>query len=192
MPRPKASNCFPPAARFWPILATERCRPSTRRHHGHRKIFAQTQFNGDGIIPAEAAEDAASRRSSTTSSRVSVANRTAGKAGRKPGKVDNFSLMPRLTRIGGKRRKLTPRSCRLMAQPRPPRLRFKAVKNKVEDYFTRCRLAAFDPRAVSALNREEKEYLAFAAKDLTCVGRDRRLSARAGCGRQSRCRCTKE
>src|SRR5437660_1583649 len=44
---------------------------------------------------------------------------------------------------------------------------FKAVKNKIEDYFTRCRLAAFDPRAVSALNREEKEYLTFAAKDLT-------------------------
>ncbi len=44
---------------------------------------------------------------------------------------------------------------------------FKAVKNKIEDYFTRCRLAAFDPRAIAALNREEKEYLTFAAKDLT-------------------------
>ena len=43
----------------------------------------------------------------------------------------------------------------------------KAVKAKVDDYFTRCRLAAFDPRASNALNREEKEYLALAAKDLT-------------------------
>jgi hypothetical protein len=36
----------------------------------------------------------------------------------------------------------------------------------VEDYFTRCRLAAFDPRAANTLNPEEKEYLLFAAKDL--------------------------
>lgn len=43
----------------------------------------------------------------------------------------------------------------------------RAVRGKVEDYFARCRLAAFDGRAVGALNRQETEYLAFAAKDLT-------------------------
>src|SRR5262249_16201588 len=36
-----------------------------------------------------------------------------------------------------------------------------------EDYFMRCRLAAFDPRAVGALNREEKEYVALGVKDLS-------------------------
>lgn len=41
------------------------------------------------------------------------------------------------------------------------------VRPKVEDFFARCRLAAFDPRAVAALNRQESEYLAIAAKDLT-------------------------
>ena len=43
----------------------------------------------------------------------------------------------------------------------------KAVKTKVEDYFARGRLAAFDPRAVNALNRDEKDYAALGAKDLT-------------------------
>src|SRR5207245_1734862 len=43
----------------------------------------------------------------------------------------------------------------------------RAVRAKVDDYFARCRLAAFDTRAIAALNREEKEYLAIAAKDLT-------------------------
>ena len=43
----------------------------------------------------------------------------------------------------------------------------RAVKTKVDDYFARCRLAAFDGRALQALNREEKDYLAFTAKDLT-------------------------
>ena len=41
------------------------------------------------------------------------------------------------------------------------------VRPKVEDYFARCRLASFDARAVGALNRQETEYLAIAAKDLT-------------------------
>jgi len=43
----------------------------------------------------------------------------------------------------------------------------KAVKVKVDDFFARCRLAAFDARAIGALNRQESEYLALAAKDLT-------------------------
>jgi hypothetical protein len=43
----------------------------------------------------------------------------------------------------------------------------RAVKSKVDDYFARGRLAAFDPRSVNALNRDEKEYVALGAKDLT-------------------------
>ena len=41
------------------------------------------------------------------------------------------------------------------------------VRAKVDDYFGRCRLAAFDPRALAAVNREEDAYMAAAAKDLT-------------------------
>jgi hypothetical protein len=37
----------------------------------------------------------------------------------------------------------------------------------VDDYFTRCRLAAFDIRALSALNRQEEEYRAIADKKLS-------------------------
>ena len=37
----------------------------------------------------------------------------------------------------------------------------------MDDYFGRCRLAAFDPRAVSLLNRKEDEYVAIAARDIT-------------------------
>jgi hypothetical protein len=43
----------------------------------------------------------------------------------------------------------------------------RAIKAKVDDYFGRCRLAAYDPRAVALLNRKEEEYLAVAAKDLS-------------------------
>ena len=42
----------------------------------------------------------------------------------------------------------------------------------MDDYFARCRLAAFDPRALNALNRDEKEFLALGAKDLTVTHAD--------------------
>jgi hypothetical protein len=42
----------------------------------------------------------------------------------------------------------------------------KIVRPKIDDFFGRCRLAAFDARAIAALNRSETEYLAIAAKDL--------------------------
>jgi hypothetical protein len=41
-----------------------------------------------------------------------------------------------------------------------------AVRAKVEDFFARTRVAAFDPRALIAVNREEADYLAFATKEL--------------------------
>ncbi|KXU34148.1 hypothetical protein AXK11_08890 [Cephaloticoccus primus] len=42
----------------------------------------------------------------------------------------------------------------------------KALRPKVEDYFARCRMAAFDPRAIEALSRSESEYLSRAAEDM--------------------------
>ncbi|MBL8260327.1 MAG: hypothetical protein JNM60_11005, partial [Candidatus Competibacteraceae bacterium] len=44
---------------------------------------------------------------------------------------------------------------------------FDAVKDKIDDYFTRCRLAAFDSRAAEPLNPALTEYEAFAGKNLS-------------------------
>src|SRR6476659_7092896 len=33
-----------------------------------------------------------------------------------------------------------------------------AIRPKVDDYFARCRLVAYDSRAAAALNRKEEEY----------------------------------
>lgn len=41
-----------------------------------------------------------------------------------------------------------------------------AVRAKVDDYFARTRVAAFDPRAASVINGEEIEFVAVAAKEL--------------------------
>lgn len=42
----------------------------------------------------------------------------------------------------------------------------KQVRAKIDDFFVRVKLANFDSRAIEALNREEKEYYALAARDL--------------------------
>ena len=47
-----------------------------------------------------------------------------------------------------------------------------AVRVKVDDYFARCRLAAYDPRALAAVNRAETEYLAVAATDLSVTAQE--------------------
>jgi hypothetical protein len=45
-----------------------------------------------------------------------------------------------------------------------------SVRTKVADYFARCQLAAFDPRATIPLNRAESEFIALAAQDLSQPG----------------------
>jgi hypothetical protein len=42
-----------------------------------------------------------------------------------------------------------------------------AIAARIDDYFARCALARFDPRAEAALNREEQAWLALAARDLS-------------------------
>jgi hypothetical protein len=44
---------------------------------------------------------------------------------------------------------------------------FNAVKSKVEDYFTRCHLAAYDARAAEPLSRSAGDYSEFAGKSLS-------------------------
>jgi hypothetical protein len=132
------------------------------------KIFAQTQFNGDGIIPPEAAEDEATRAviNDIIACQGSEMDRS-GKPGISQVKVDQFFTDAQAYSDWWKKAEKDAAVLPLDGSTETAALTFKAVRNKVDDYFTRCRLAAFDPRALSALNREEKEYLAFAAKDLS-------------------------
>lgn len=44
---------------------------------------------------------------------------------------------------------------------------FHAVKEKIDDYFTRCRLAAYDTRAAAPLSRSTEEYSKLAAQSLS-------------------------
>jgi len=132
------------------------------------QIFAQTLLNGDGIVPADSAGDPAIRTAigEIIATVGSVADRS-GKPGVNADLTEKFfaelaAFNAWVTRGETEATTLLPLGDATAAAAAAVR----AVKSKVDDYFGRCRLAAFDPRACAALNREEKEYLAIAAGDL--------------------------
>ncbi|HYG24241.1 MAG TPA: hypothetical protein VEH04_15795 [Verrucomicrobiae bacterium] len=133
------------------------------------RIFANTTFNGDGVIIAESAPEGPLRKVIAEIQECcgTVADRS-GKPGidqahidqffaacaafdgwTKQGDTDSAALLP----LGG----ATPAASASV----------KAVKGKVDDYFGRARLAAFDARSLPALNRREEDYAAFAGADLS-------------------------
>src|SRR6266436_2779030 len=129
--------------------------------------FVETLFNGDGIILEESASDDASK-AVIRDIIACVGSETdrSGKPGISQAKADQFFAEAQAFSDWWKKAESNKSILPLDGSTAAAAGAYFAVKPKIDDYFTRCRLAAFDPRAIGALNREEKEYLAFAAKDL--------------------------
>ena len=130
------------------------------------KVFAASPLNGDGVVAPAATADAGLQAliADIVATEGGVTDRS-GVAGANAAKVEAFfadlagfaawaekSSAKDVVPLGD----ATAAACAAV----------KAVRTKVEDYFARTRLAAFDARALAALNRNEAEYLAIAAKDL--------------------------
>lgn len=131
------------------------------------KAFEGTAHNGDGVVPPESAkDDAAKQLAADVVATVGGAPDKSGKTGFTADKVGEFfkevSAHAAWLEAGEKAAGTLP----LKGDTGAAHDALKAVRAKVDDYFARCRLAAFDARALVAVNREEKEYLAVAAKDL--------------------------
>ena len=130
--------------------------------------FAAKPFNGDGIVPADSASDAATKTVIADIINCLGADTDAsGKPGVSLAKVDQFFAEAAAYSDWWKKAEADATVLPLGVNTEAAAGAVKAVKVKVEDYFARGRLAAFDPRAVNALNRDEKEYAALGAKDLT-------------------------
>ena len=138
------------------------------------KILAETRFNGDGVVMADTADDAAVKKAidDVIAALGSVPDRS-GKPGINQAKLDQFfaeaQTLSDWAAKGEADKALTPLGLEGTAAAAAA---VRAVKAKVDDYFARCRLAAYDPRALAALNREEKEYLAVTAKDLSFTAQE--------------------
>ncbi|MDB6056570.1 MAG: hypothetical protein JWO95_414, partial [Verrucomicrobiales bacterium] len=124
------------------------------------KIFAQTNFNGDGIIHAEVIADPAIQQviKDVIACFGSEPDR-CGKPGINQLKIDCFFKEAQAYSDWWTKAETDPTILPLGQNTIAAVAAFRAVRHKVDDFFARCRLAAFDPRALVALNREEKEYL---------------------------------
>ncbi len=130
------------------------------------KIFSATSLNGDGVIPPEATEDAEAQAliKDIIACFGGTADRT-GSVGVTAEKVDAF--FAELAAYTSWVAQSSAKDSAVLGDATDAAVAaLKAVRSKAEDYFARCRLAAFDARATAALNRAESEYLAIAAKDL--------------------------
>lgn len=126
------------------------------------QAFETTVLNGDGIvIPASAGDDTATKEAieAAIASVGSVTDRS-GKPGIDKALCDQFFDQVEAHAAwlaGGKD---------LVANDAAADA-YLAVKAKLEDYFTRCRLAAYDTRAQTALAAADAELAALATKQLT-------------------------
>jgi len=135
--------------------------------------FAAKPFNGDGIIPNDSAGDEATKAVIDDIIKCLGADTDAsGKPGVSQARVDQFFADAAAYSEWWKKAEGDATVLPLGVNTEAAAGAVKAVKAKVEDYFARGRLAAFDPRAVGALNRDEKEYAALGAKELTASHAD--------------------
>lgn len=133
-----------------------------------KRIYAQTRFNGDGIITAESADDDVTRSLIVDIIACTGAETDrSGKPGINQARVEQFFAEAQAFSDWWNKAESDPAVLPLNGGTEAAAATLKALKPKVEDYFARCRLAAFDPRSLAVLNREEKEYAPVAGKDLT-------------------------
>jgi hypothetical protein len=131
------------------------------------KIFSASPLNGDGVIPPEATADPAVQAliKDIVACFEGAKDRT-GSIGVTAEKIEAF--FADLAAYVAWVEKSSTKDIAILGESTDAAVAaLKAVRAKVDDYFARTRLAAFDSRAQAALNRSETEYLAIAAKDLS-------------------------
>lgn len=141
------------------------------------RIFAQTRFNGDGVIPEDSADDAEVRKvlEEMLACVGSVPDRS-GKPGVDGALVERFfAEAEAFAAWAGQAEGKGNGILVLGAKTGEAFAALQAVRGKIDDWFQRCRLAAYDKRAVEALNPKDADLAALFARDLS--GADEAVSA---------------
>ncbi|MBL8842825.1 MAG: hypothetical protein JNL90_15005 [Planctomycetes bacterium] len=133
------------------------------------ELFAKAKLNGDGIVPPSSIGDADAR--AVAEAVVACTGGAPDRSGQKgfgQAHLDAFfadcaAFDAWQKQAEGDAKTLLPLGAATAAAAGA----VATVKAKVDDFFARCRLAAFDARALAALNRQESAYLEIAAKDLS-------------------------
>ena len=131
------------------------------------KAFSATVLNGDGIVIPESTDDGDLRHVITdvVATVGGVVDRS-GKPGVDQAHSDEFfaAVDLRATWMSkGRDAALLP----LGADTAAAAAALAAVRAKIDDYFTRCRIAAFDARGTTALGSQDDALLALTTRTLT-------------------------
>src|SRR5512138_1040905 len=134
------------------------------------KVFEKTLFNGDGVVPPESAADLEARQAilDVVATMGSVQDR-GGHPGVDRARVEAFFAEATAFAEYWRRGEASAEAMPLGEGTPAAYAALSAVRAKVDDFFVRCRLAAMEPRATTALNRTEPEFAALAAKDLAAA-----------------------
>ena len=131
-------------------------------------IFAQTRFNGDGIVPPYAADEDETRTAiEQILSCMGGETDRSGKPGVTRSIVETFFREAQAYAEWWSRAEKDPTILPLGAKTAAAAAAVRALREKVEDYFTRCQLAAFDSAAHQALNPSEADFSALAHDSLS-------------------------
>ena len=133
------------------------------------RIFADTPFNGDGVITELSTEDEFIR--SVIRDIMDCIGSVQDRSGKQGISVEHAErFFDEVTAYANWQEAARSNSTILplgREKTAAAAAAVSAIRTKVDDYFARCRLAAFDPRISQLLNRKEEEYLEVTAKDLS-------------------------
>lgn len=131
------------------------------------KAFNAMRFNGDGVITADTADqENAKLLIANVLDTVGGVDDRSGKPGVTADKVSEFFKAVADYVAWFDKASSDAALLPLQDDTAAALDALNAVRAKIDDFFVRCQLAAFDSRAIAALNREEKEYYALTVKDL--------------------------
>lgn len=150
------------------------------------EIVASLRINGDGVLPPSAAEDPETRAliEALLETVGGVAD-LSGERGVDQAHVDAFFAQAQAHVDWYAQGEGDPLLLPLGPATADAAAALDAVRAKVDDYFTRCRLAALDPRAEAAMNGADADLVALAARELASTAPEvaRLPIARVGAGR---------
>lgn len=130
------------------------------------RIFSQARFNGDGIVPARAALEPGLRSAiEDIVARLGGPSDRSGEPGVTAETVERFFTEARAIAAWweeGRRPGIRPFGDDTAARHEL----FGALRPRIEDYFQRCRVAAYDGRAASLLAPSEADYQKLSATNL--------------------------
>jgi len=133
------------------------------------RIFGKTQFNGDGVVPPSAAGDDAETAQvmKEIMSLVGEKPDRGGETGIGKEETDAFFTALDAYLAWWDEALAKPEILPLGEGTLPAVEAVQKLSGKVDDYFFRSRLAAYDPVAGAALNADDKDFAAIADADLS-------------------------